>query len=185
MDPPSQNDQDELDQEICNLEAIHQQTEKRNEKMLWVSQLQKQFDEVSEQLCNITQQVKQPEEPCHQNNLCHEEQGFDNFMYDGASWQQNYKPHHDHHYIGHPSCQCMMAYQIQSYNIILWWQYDGDGKVFLSWQSRLWLRLGIHLSNRELSHHGRSAKTCSSPVFKVSRRSHHYTSPVPKHTRAR
>jgi hypothetical protein len=85
MDPPSQNDQDELDQEIRNLEAIHQQTEKRHEKMLWVSQLQKQFDEVSEQLCNITQQVKQPEEPCHQNNLCHEEQGFDNFMYDGAS----------------------------------------------------------------------------------------------------
>jgi hypothetical protein len=58
MDPPSQNDQDELDQEIRNLEAIHQQTEKRHEKMLWVSQLQKQFDEVSEQLCNITQQVK-------------------------------------------------------------------------------------------------------------------------------
>lgn len=41
VDPPLQNEQDKLNQEIHNLEALHQQVEKRKEKMLRVSQLQK------------------------------------------------------------------------------------------------------------------------------------------------
>jgi hypothetical protein len=42
---PSPQDED-LDQEISNLEAIHQ-VEKRIEKMLWLSELQKKIDEVA------------------------------------------------------------------------------------------------------------------------------------------
>jgi hypothetical protein len=37
VDPPPQDDK--LDQEICNLEAIHQQVEKCKEKMLQLSEL--------------------------------------------------------------------------------------------------------------------------------------------------
>jgi hypothetical protein len=41
---------EELDQEISNLEAIHQQVEKRREKMLHLSELQKKIDEAAEEM---------------------------------------------------------------------------------------------------------------------------------------
>jgi hypothetical protein len=41
---------EELDQEISNLEAIHQQVEKRREKMLRLSELQKKIDEEVEEM---------------------------------------------------------------------------------------------------------------------------------------
>jgi hypothetical protein len=44
---PTQQDE-ELDQEISNLEAIHQQVEKRREKMLRLAELQNKIDEVAE-----------------------------------------------------------------------------------------------------------------------------------------
>jgi hypothetical protein len=46
--------EDELDQEIRDLEAIHQQVEKRKEKMLWLAELQKKIDEAAEEMCHIT-----------------------------------------------------------------------------------------------------------------------------------
>jgi hypothetical protein len=49
---PSPQDED-LDQEISNLEAIHQQVEKRREKMLWLSELQKKIDEAAEEMQHI------------------------------------------------------------------------------------------------------------------------------------
>jgi hypothetical protein len=39
---------EELDQEINNLEVIHQQMEKHREKMLRLSELQKKIDEAAE-----------------------------------------------------------------------------------------------------------------------------------------
>jgi hypothetical protein len=45
---------DELDHEISNLEAIHQQVEKRKEKMLRLSELQKKIDEATEEMRNIS-----------------------------------------------------------------------------------------------------------------------------------
>jgi hypothetical protein len=50
-----------------------------------VSELQKRIDEALEQLRSLTQQVEQPEEPCHRDNLRFEEQDFHDFMYDDAS----------------------------------------------------------------------------------------------------
>jgi hypothetical protein len=38
-----------------------------------------------EQLCNIMQQVEQPEDQHHQRNLHHEEHNYDEFLYDDAS----------------------------------------------------------------------------------------------------
>jgi hypothetical protein len=39
-----------LDQEIRDLEAIHQQVERRREKMLRLVELQKKIDEVAEEM---------------------------------------------------------------------------------------------------------------------------------------
>jgi hypothetical protein len=44
---------EELDHEINNLEAIHQQVEKSREKMLRLSELQKKINEATEEMRNI------------------------------------------------------------------------------------------------------------------------------------
>ena len=44
---------EELDQEISNLEAIQRQVEKRREKMLRLSELQKKIDEAAEEMRHI------------------------------------------------------------------------------------------------------------------------------------
>jgi hypothetical protein len=43
-----------LDQEIIDLEAIHQQVERRKEKMFLLSKLQKKIDEAAEEMRHIT-----------------------------------------------------------------------------------------------------------------------------------
>jgi hypothetical protein len=52
---------DELDHEINNLEAIHQQVEKRKEKTLRLSELQKKIDEATEDMRNISHDTERQE----------------------------------------------------------------------------------------------------------------------------
>jgi hypothetical protein len=47
-------EEEELDQEIRDLETIHQQVEKRREKMLQLAELQKKIDEATEEMRQIT-----------------------------------------------------------------------------------------------------------------------------------
>jgi hypothetical protein len=47
--------EEELDQEIGDLAAIHQQVERKREKMLRLAELQKKIDEAAEEMCHITQ----------------------------------------------------------------------------------------------------------------------------------
>jgi hypothetical protein len=47
--------EEELDQEIRDLEAIHQQVQRKKEKMLRLSDLQKQIDEAAEEMRHLTQ----------------------------------------------------------------------------------------------------------------------------------
>jgi hypothetical protein len=47
--------EEELGQEIRYLEAIHQQVERKREKMLRLSDLQKKIDEVAEEIRHLTQ----------------------------------------------------------------------------------------------------------------------------------
>jgi hypothetical protein len=47
--------EEELDQEIRDVEAIHQQVQKKWEKMLWLADLQKNIDEAVEEMCHLTQ----------------------------------------------------------------------------------------------------------------------------------
>jgi hypothetical protein len=47
--------EEELDQEIRDLEAIHQQVQKKREKMLRLADLQRKIDEAAEEMCHLTQ----------------------------------------------------------------------------------------------------------------------------------
>jgi hypothetical protein len=47
--------EEELDREIRDLEAIHQQVQRKKEKMLRLADLQKKIDEAAEEMCHLTQ----------------------------------------------------------------------------------------------------------------------------------
>jgi hypothetical protein len=47
--------EDDLDQEIRDLEAIHQQVQRKKEKMLRLSELQRKIDEAAEEMRHLTQ----------------------------------------------------------------------------------------------------------------------------------
>jgi hypothetical protein len=46
--------EEELDQEIRDLEAIHQQVQRKREKMLWLADLQRRIDEAAKEMCHLT-----------------------------------------------------------------------------------------------------------------------------------
>jgi hypothetical protein len=48
--------EEELDQEIRDLEAIHQQVQRKREKMLQLAELQRKIDEAAEEMRHITQE---------------------------------------------------------------------------------------------------------------------------------
>jgi hypothetical protein len=47
--------EEQLDQEIRDLEAIHQQVQRKKEKMLRLADLQKKIDEAAEEMHHLTQ----------------------------------------------------------------------------------------------------------------------------------
>jgi hypothetical protein len=58
--------EDDLDQEIQNLEMLHQQVQRRKEKMARLAELQRQIDEASEEVCHLTQD-EQNQRPQHRD----------------------------------------------------------------------------------------------------------------------
>jgi hypothetical protein len=99
-----------LDQEIRDLEAIHQQVQRKREKMLRLADLQKKIDEAAEEMCHLTQDDQDPR-PQHrelrQDGSFNKDEWYDdfhhgNFTFDDASplaaelqavpWPQFYKP---------------------------------------------------------------------------------------------
>jgi hypothetical protein len=85
--------EEELDQEIRDLEAIHQQVQKKKEKMLCLANLQKKIDEALEEMCHLTQD-DQDRRPQHrelrQDNPYNDDEWYDdfhhgNFSFDDAS----------------------------------------------------------------------------------------------------
>ena len=60
-----------MDQEIRDLEAIHQQVEMKREKMLRLSDLEKKIDEAAEEIRHLTQDDQDrrpPQRELRQNN---------------------------------------------------------------------------------------------------------------------
>jgi hypothetical protein len=72
--------EEELDQEIRDLEVIHQQVQRNREKMLWLAKLQKKIDEAAEEMCHITQD-EEGQRP-QQRELRQESPSYDDVWYD-------------------------------------------------------------------------------------------------------
>jgi hypothetical protein len=108
-----------LDQEIKDLEGIHQQVQKKKEKMLRLADLQRKIDEAAKEMCHLTQD-DQDRRPQHielrQDNSYNDDECYDdfhhgNFAFDDASslaaelqatpWPPSYKPPQLHMYDGH------------------------------------------------------------------------------------
>jgi hypothetical protein len=156
--PTPQNE--DLDQEIRDLEAIHQQVEKRREKMLRLAELQKKIDEVAKEMRHIAQDNEQGHNPqqsdLRQEGPSHDDIWYDDFhhnsiAFDDASplatelqatpWPPSYKPPQLPMYDGHSDPkQFLVSYEA---TIIIWWQHHCHGKIL---------------------HHG-SQKCCSNLVF--------------------
>jgi hypothetical protein len=113
--------EEELDQEIRDLEAIHQQVQRKKEKMLRLSDLQKKIDEAAEEMRHLTQddQDRRPQRrELRQDNSYDDDEWYDdfhhgNFAFDDASplsaeLEATLWPHHT----SHPSSPCMMGTQI-------------------------------------------------------------------------
>jgi hypothetical protein len=128
--------EEELDQEIRDLEAIHQQVQRKKEKMLCLFDLQKKIDEATEEMCHLTQddQDWRPQRrELRQNNSYDDDDWYDdfhhgNFAFDDAyplsvelqatPWPPSYKPPHLPMYDGHSDPkQFLMSYEatISSY----------------------------------------------------------------------
>jgi hypothetical protein len=56
--------EEELDQEIRNMEIIHQQVQRKKEKMARLADLQRQIDEATEEVCHLAQD-EQDRRPQH------------------------------------------------------------------------------------------------------------------------
>jgi hypothetical protein len=110
---------EELDQEIRDLEAIHQQVQRKREKMLRVAEFQKKIDEAAEEIRHITQddqgrRLQQRE--LRKKIPSNDDEWYDdfhqgNFAFDAVSpltaelqatpWPPSYKPQQLPMYDGH------------------------------------------------------------------------------------
>jgi hypothetical protein len=125
-----------LDQEIRDLEAIHQHVQKKKEKMLRLTDLQRKIDETAEEMRHLTQD-DHDRRPQHrelrEDNPYSDDEWYDdfhngNFAFDDASplaaelqatpWPPSYKPPRFPMYDGHlDPKQFQMSYEatISSY----------------------------------------------------------------------
>jgi hypothetical protein len=76
--------EEQLDREIRDLEAIHQQVPRKKEKMLRLADLQKNIDEAAEEMRHLTQD-DQDQRPQHrelrQDSSLNEDEWYDDFHY--------------------------------------------------------------------------------------------------------
>jgi hypothetical protein len=128
--------EEELDQEIRDLESIHQQVQRKKEKMLRLSDLQKKIDEAAEEMRYLTQDDQDQRPQCRdlrQDNSYDDDEWYDdfhrgNFAFDDASplsaelqatpWPPSYKPPQLPMYDGHSDPKhFLMSYEatISSY----------------------------------------------------------------------
>jgi hypothetical protein len=128
--------EEELDQEITNMEIIHQQVQRKKEKMARLADLQRKIDEATEEVRHLTQD-DHDQRPQHmelrQEGSFNKDEWYDDFnhgtfTFDDASplvvelqaipWPQSYKPPQLPMYDGHSDPkQFLMSYEatISSY----------------------------------------------------------------------
>jgi hypothetical protein len=127
--------EEELDQEIRDMEIIHQQVQRKKEKMARLADLQRKIDKATEEVRHLAQD-EQDRRPQHRelrqeglfNEGWYDDFNHDTFTFDDASplaaelqaipWPQSYKPPHLPMYDGHlDPKQFLMSYEatISSY----------------------------------------------------------------------
>jgi hypothetical protein len=122
--------EEELDQEIRDLEIIHLQVQRKNEKMARLADLQKKIDKATEEMCHLTQddhdRRPQHRELCQEGSF-NEDEWYDDFnhgsfTFDDSSplaaelqaipWPQSYQPPQLPMYDGHSDRkQFLMSYE--------------------------------------------------------------------------
>jgi hypothetical protein len=128
--------EEELDQEIRNMEILHQQVQRKKEKMTRLADLQRQIDEATEEVRHLAQDEQEwrpQHRELHQEGFFDEDGWYDdfhhrNFAFDNASplsaelqatpWPPSYKPPQLPMYDGHSDPkQFLMSYEatISSY----------------------------------------------------------------------
>jgi hypothetical protein len=109
--------EEDLDQEIRNMELIHQQVQRKKDKMARLADLQRQIDEATEEVRHLAQ-VEQDRRPqhreLHQEGLFNDDGWYDDFNRDTflmmlLPWQQNCRLFHGPHHTSHLSFPCMMG----------------------------------------------------------------------------
>jgi hypothetical protein len=110
--------EEQIDQEIRDLEAIHQQVQRKSEKMVRLADLHKKIDEAAEEMRHRTQD-DQDRRPQHwelrQESSFNEDEWYIDFHHGNFTfmmlllWQQNCMLSHGHNPTSHPSCPCTMG----------------------------------------------------------------------------
>jgi hypothetical protein len=99
------------------MELIHQQVQRKKEKMARLADLQRQIDEATEEVRHLAQ-VEQDRRPqhreLHQEGLFNDDGWYDDFNRDTflmmlLPWQQNCRLFHGPHHTSHLSFPCMMG----------------------------------------------------------------------------
>jgi hypothetical protein len=154
------------------MEMLHQQVQRKKEKMARLADLQRQIDEATEEVRHLAQdeQERRPQHrELHQEGFFSEDEWYENFhhgnfAFDDASplsaemqatpWPPSYKPPQLPMYDGHSDLkQFLMSYEatISSYG-----GKPQSWRNLSSWQSRMLRKPGTPLFGQEQSHHGRS-----------------------------
>jgi hypothetical protein len=115
--------EEQIDQEIRDLEVIHQQVQRKKEKMARLADLQKKIDEAAEEMRHLTQDDQDRSlstesfvKRAHSTKMS----GTMTFIMLTLPlmmillWRQNCRLSHGHNPTSHPSCPCMMGIRTQS-----------------------------------------------------------------------
>jgi hypothetical protein len=101
--------EDDLDQEIQNLEMLHQQVQRKKEKMARLADLQRQIDEASEDVRHLAQDDQNRRPPRRELSIMEILLLMMLLLY-----QQNCRLHHGPSLTSHPSSLCTTVIQTRS-----------------------------------------------------------------------
>jgi hypothetical protein len=111
------------DQEIRNMEMLHQQVQKKKEKMARLADLQRQIDEATEEVCHLDQdeQNQRPQHrELHQEGFFNEDEWYEDFYHGNFACDDASPLSAELHatpwprLTSHPSSPCMTGTQTQS-----------------------------------------------------------------------
>jgi hypothetical protein len=105
-----------LDQEIRDLKAIHQKVQRKKEKMLRLTDLQKKIDGAAEEMRHLTQddQDRRPQhKELRQDNSYNDDEWYDDFHHGNFAFDDS-SPLAGPHHTSHPRSLCMMGTQTRS-----------------------------------------------------------------------